>query len=85
MNADRTAQETYRQHQQDISALTDLIEQELKRHAERAKADSKNWGFAGDLHEVKHRMIQALSMLSGIYEETIEESLAEMAEDQNTK
>jgi hypothetical protein len=85
MNANRTAQETYRQHQNDISALTDMIEQELKQHAERAAADAKNWGYVGDLNEVKHRLIQTLATISGINEDTIEESLAEMAEDQISK
>lgn len=82
MNADHTAQQTYQQHQRDIAALTDLIEQELKQHAERTAADPKNWGFAGDLNEVKHRLIQILATISGICEDTIEESLAEMAADQ---
>jgi hypothetical protein len=82
MNTEHTAQQTYRQHQNDIAALTGMIEQELKQHAERAAADPKNWGYVGDLNEVKHRLIQALTMISGIHEDTIEESLAEMAEDQ---
>ena len=85
MNAERTAKQTYKQYQNDIAALTDLIEQELKQHAERAAADPKNWGFAGDLNEVKHRLIQALAMISGIYEDRIEDALAEMAEDQIAK
>ena len=82
MNAPQTAADAYRQHRNDIAAVTDLIEQELKVHAERAAAKPKDWGFAGDLAAVKHRLILALAMLSGIDQDTIAESLAEMAEDQ---
>jgi hypothetical protein len=55
----------------------------MRQHAERAASDPKNWGFARDLNEVKHRLIQALGFLSGIRDDAIEESLTEMAEDQN--
>jgi hypothetical protein len=39
-----TAAETYAARRNDIGRLIDVLQMELDKHAEQAKADPKNWG-----------------------------------------
>lgn len=47
--AQRTATSAYAAARNDIARLLDVLDMELAKHDERAKADEKNWGFAGSL------------------------------------
>jgi hypothetical protein len=72
-----TAAEAYESNQHDIILLVDLLKAELDRHAERAAAEPRNWGFAGDLGSVRRRIMEVLASLSGRSEASIEDILAD--------
>ena len=81
--AKQTAAQTYAERQNDVGVLLDLIAQEMQVHAERQAEDPRNWGFAGDLGEVKRGLMETLSFLMGGQDENanremIEAHLAEM-------
>jgi len=48
-----TAAETYRQRRETVDALLGELRGKLDAHAKRAAADSKNWGYPGDLGHVE--------------------------------
>ena len=61
----------------DIARLIDLLQMELDKHATAAKADAKNWGRVGDLGEVRRKLVETVSFLSGMDTTNIETFLAE--------
>jgi hypothetical protein len=73
-----TAAETYTNRAQDIAAMLDWLTDELEVHAERAKAEPANWGFAGELGHVRQKVKEILAFLSASSEEQIEEALADL-------
>ena len=73
----RTAAEAYGANRNDIILLVDLLQAELGHHAERAAAQPRNWGFAGDLGSVRRRLIEVLAMLTGRSEASIEHHVAD--------
>jgi hypothetical protein len=75
----QSAAEAYRAYRNDISAMVDWLQMALDAHAERAAAQPANWGFAGDLAEVRKRVREVLSLVSGHTEAEIEETLGEAA------
>ncbi len=74
----KTAAQTYEERAQDIGALLGWLQDELEVHEEKAKADPRNWGFAGDLAEVRMRLVDALTFLSGNDDKAIAEALADL-------
>ena len=70
-----TASETYAARRNDIARLMDVLEMELDKHAEAAKADPRNWGRTGDLGKVRSDLIDLVSFISGMERERIEEFL----------
>ena len=74
----QTAVEAYQDHRRDIATMIDWLEMELDRHAERAAAEPANWSLAGDLGEVRRRVLETLAFLSGHTEADIDENLAEL-------
>ena len=73
----QTAAEAYEANRRDIILLVDLLKVELGRHAERAAAQPRDWGFAGDVGSVRRRIIEVLASLSGRSEVEIEDALAD--------
>jgi hypothetical protein len=71
----QTAAEAYESNRRDIILLVDLLKAELDRHAERAAAKPRDWGFAGDLGSVRRRIMEVLASLSGRSEASIEDAL----------
>ncbi|MBI5725785.1 MAG: hypothetical protein HZA50_17630 [Planctomycetes bacterium] len=59
----QTAAETYAQRRNDIAVLMDCIGMQLDVHAERAKADPKNYGFVGDLDHIRQMIKETLAFL----------------------
>jgi hypothetical protein len=59
----QTAAEAYAERRNDIAIIMDCIKMELETHAERAAAQPKNWGFAGDLASIKENMTNILKSL----------------------
>jgi hypothetical protein len=76
MTKRQTAAEAYEANHRDIMMLIDLLEAELGHHAERAAAEPRNWGFAGDLGSVRRRIIEVLAALTGQSEASIEDQVA---------
>ena len=77
-NAPRTnARDAYQARQTDIARLIDVLQMELDKHADAAKADPRNWGRVGDLGKVRSDLIEMVSFMSGMDREAIEGFLAE--------
>jgi len=70
-----TAAETYAPRRSDIARLLDVLEMELDKHDDRAKADPRNWGLPGNLGKVRSDLIDLVGFLSGMERERIEEFL----------
>lgn len=77
-NAPETnARDAYQARQNDIARLIDVLQMELDKHADAAKADPKCWGKVGDLGKVRSDLIEMVSFMSGMDREAIEGFLAE--------
>jgi len=72
-----TAAETYAARRNDIARLLDVLEMELDKHDERAKAEPRNWGLPGNLGKVRSDLMDTVAFLSGMDREDIERFLAE--------
>ena len=75
--ADQNAAAAYAAHRAEIARLLDVLDMELERHGQAAKADPGHWGRAGDLAEVRRDLINVVAFLSGMERERIEGFLAE--------
>ncbi len=67
-----TATEAYAARRNDIARLMDVLQMELDKHAEGAKADPRNWGFAGSLGKVRGDLIDLVGFLSNMDPENVE-------------
>jgi hypothetical protein len=67
-----TAAEAYAARRNDIARLMDVLQMELDKHAEGAKADPRNWGFAGSLGKVRSDLIDLVGFLSNMDPENVE-------------
>lgn len=72
-----TAAETYAARRNDIARLLDVLQMELDKHDEQAKADPTNWGITGNLGKVRSDLIDLVGFLSGMDREDVERFLAE--------
>ena len=61
-----TAAETYAARRNDVARLMDVLQMELDKHAEGAKADPRNWGFAGSLGKVREDLINLVGFMSNM-------------------
>ena len=73
----QTATDAYAAARNDIARLLDVLDMELAKHAERAKADAKNWGLAGDLQKVRSDLIDTTAFISGMERDAVEGFLAD--------
>ena len=67
-----TAAEAYAARRNDIARLMDVLQMELEKHADAAKADPRNWGFAGSLGKVRSDLIDLVGFMSGMDREHVE-------------
>ena len=72
-----TAAGMYAARRNDIARLLDVLQMELDKHDERAKADPTNWGITGNLGKVRSDLMDTVAFLSGLDREDIERFLAE--------
>lgn len=72
---DPSAPQAYAQRRSDIARLLDVLDMELTKHAEGAKADPTNWGRVGDLGHVRGDLINLVAFLSGMETEEVERFL----------
>lgn len=73
----KTAIETYNARRADVARLIDVLEMELGKYDERAKAQPKRWDFAGTMDYVRTTLIDLVEGLSGIKRSEIERFLSE--------
>ena len=71
------ARETYQAKANDIARLIDVLQMELDKHADAAKADERCWGKVGDLGKVRSDLIDLVAFMSSVDRENIEAFLAE--------
>ena len=71
------ARDAYQARRSDIARLMDVLQMELDKHADAAKADPKNWGRVGDLGKVRSDLIEMVSFMSQMDREAVESFLAE--------
>ena len=77
-NAPETnARDAYQARQNDIARLIDVLQMELDKHADAAKADAKCWGKVGDLGKVRSDLIDLVAFMSSVDREQIEAFLTE--------
>ena len=67
-----TAAETYAARRNDSARLIDVLQMELDKHTVAAKADPRNWGFAGSLGKVRSDLIDLVGFLSNMDPEHVE-------------
>jgi len=72
-----TAAEIYAARRNDIARLMDVLQMELDKHAEGAKAEPRNWGFAGSLGKVRSDLIDLVGFISNMDPEHVEAFLAD--------
>jgi len=72
-----TASRAYAKRRGDIARLIDVLQMELDRHAEAARADPRHWGRTGDLGKVRSDLIELVGFVSGMDRERVENFLAE--------
>jgi DNA-binding transcriptional regulator YiaG len=77
-DANTTAATSYAAHLRNVSAMLDWLGCELEAHAEKQKADARNWGFVGDLVELERLVKRALGHVSGMSDARIDQALAVM-------
>ena len=73
----QTPSELYDQRRETIARVMDWIELELDKHKINAKANPKDWDYAGDLGHVREKLIEALAFLSNNEPQEIENLLSE--------
>ena len=71
------ARDAYQARTKDIARLIGLLQNELATHAQTAKANPKNWGYAGDLGKVRSDLIELVGFLSNTDREKVEQYLAD--------
>ncbi|MBX3387179.1 MAG: hypothetical protein KF768_11460 [Phycisphaeraceae bacterium] len=75
----RTATSAYAAARNDIARLLDVLDMELAKHDERAKADAKNWGFAGNLQKLRCDLVDAVAFIAGMDRNEVEAFLDDAA------
>ena len=59
----QTAAERYAEHRSDVTALLDLLRQEITEHCKKAALQPNEWGFAGDFGYVRRSLKEVLQFL----------------------
>jgi len=67
-----TAAQIYAARRSDIARLLDVLNMELDKHAENAKANPGDWGFAGSLGKVRNDLINTVAFMSNMDPEAVE-------------
>ena len=72
-----TAAEAYAERRSDIARLLDVLDMELEKHGQAARADPGNWGRVGDLSRIRAGLVEMVAFLAGMTEAQVEEFLGE--------
>jgi len=79
MKAKQTAGDLYSERREEIARLIDWLDLELDKHKTNAKANPNDWGYAGDLGNIRAKLVRAVAFLSNQEPENIEKLLCEEA------
>lgn len=71
----RRSTEVYESRANDIRRIVAGLPSLLAKHEARMESDPANWGYAGDLQEVRNRLIGAVATLTNMSIADVEESL----------
>ena len=71
------AHDAYQARANDIARLIDVLQMELAKHADAAKADPRCWGKVGDLGKVRSDLADLVGFMSGMDRQQVEDFLAE--------
>ena len=71
----------YAEYRQDVDRLLEFLTQELRKHAAQAKADARNFGYAGDLYRLRSCLVEAVASFRGVDIEDVERHLDGQADD----
>jgi hypothetical protein len=77
----QTAAEMYAERRRDIDRLLGFLGQELRKHETQAKADARNFGYAGDLYRLRSCLVEAVAGFRGVDIEDVELHLDGQADD----
>ena len=77
MSAKQTASDLYNERREDIARLIDWLDLELGKHQVKAEAEPRDWGYAGDLGNVRAKLIRTVAFLANQEPEDIENLLSE--------
>ena len=77
MSAKQTASDLYTERREDIARLTDWLDLELDKHQARAEAEPRDWGYAGDLGNVRAKLVQTVAFLANQEPQDIENLLSD--------
>ena len=77
MATKQTACELYDERREDIARVLDWIELELDKHQAKAEAEPRDWGYAGDLGNVRAKLIRTVAFLANQEPEDIENLLGD--------
>ncbi len=61
----RTAQQAYDENRKAIETLMKRLSEQLAEHHTQQAKDARNWGYVGDLGEIRSRLETAVSFLAG--------------------
>lgn len=77
--ARQTAAQTYATRRQEIAAMIEFLKCELDAHAQRAAQAPRNWGYAGDLEQIRGNLKETLVFVMGARDEEIAGRMIESA------
>jgi hypothetical protein len=77
MSTKQTARDLYTQRREDIARLIDWLDLELGKHQAKAESEPRDWGYAGDLGNVRAKLVRAVAFLANQEPQTIENLLGD--------
>jgi len=77
MSAKQTASDLYAERREDIARLIDWLGLELDKHQAKAEAEPRDWGYTGDLGNVRAKLVNAVAFLANQEPQDIENLLSD--------
>lgn len=74
-----TAAATYETRRREIAAMIGFLQSQLDAHAEKAAQDPRNWGYAGDLAQIRQNLKETLVFAMGARDEEVAGKMIEDA------
>jgi len=74
-----TAAATYETRRREIQAMIGFLQSQLDAHAQEAARDPRNWGYPGDLAQVRQNLKETLVFAMGARDEEVAGKMIEDA------